>query len=201
MAKKFYAVKNGKKIGIFTSWDECKENVHGFAGAEFKSFPTLREAEAFISGEAVTTALKPREGGAVAYVDGSFNVSTGEFSYGAVIFANGTTIEMNEAFREPELATMRNVAGEIKGAEAAMRYCVNNGIDKLDIYYDYQGIEKWCTGDWKTTKTGTTRYKEYYNSIKTKVDVRFVKVKGHSGDKYNDRADALAKSALGIGEE
>ena len=29
-------------------------------------------------------------------------------------------------------------------------------------------------------------------------DVTFVKVKGHSGDKYNDLADKLAKEALGI---
>ena len=30
------------------------------------------------------------------------------------------------------------------------------------------------------------------------IRFRFVKVKGHSGDKYNDLADRLAKDALGI---
>ena len=34
--------------------------------------------------------------------------------------------------------------------------------------------------------------------IKKYVDIKFVKVKGHSGDKYNDLADKLAKEALGI---
>ena len=68
----------------------------------------------------------------------------------------------------------------------------------MKVNKPYQGIEKWCTGDWKTTKPGTTKYKEYYDSIKARLDVRFVKVKGHSGDKYNDRADKLAKTALGI---
>ena len=82
-----------------------------------------------------------------------------------------------------------------------MRYCIENGIKKLDLYHDYEGIAKWCTGEWKATKPVTKRYKEFYDSIKNKLDVRFIKVKGHSGDKYNDRADALAKSALGIGEE
>lgn len=32
----------------------------------------------------------------------------------------------------------------------------------------------------------------------SKVCIKFVKVKGHSGDKYNDLADRLAKNALGI---
>ena len=198
MAKKFYAVRVGKNPGIYTNWDECKENVHGFGGAEYKSFPTLSEAESFMMGRKSDNSVAVRDGAAVAYVDGSYNVKTTEFSYGAVIFVGDTVVEMSKAFLDPELATMRNVAGEIMGARAAMEYCIENGFDKLDIYYDYQGIEKWCTGDWKTTKPGTTKYKEYYDSIKARLDVRFVKVKGHSGDKYNDRADKLAKTALGI---
>ena len=35
---KYYAIKEGKKKGIFTSWDECKEYVSGFKGAVYKSF-------------------------------------------------------------------------------------------------------------------------------------------------------------------
>lgn len=198
MAKKFYAVRVGKNPGIYTSWDECKENVHGFGGAEYKSFPTLSEAESFMMGGKSDNSTAVRDGAAVAYVDGSYNVKTTEFSYGAVIFVGDTVVEMSKAFLDPDLAAMRNVAGEIMGARAAMEYCIEHGFDKLDIYYDYQGIEKWCTGDWKTTKPGTTKYKEYYDSIKARLNVRFVKVKGHSGDKYNDRADKLAKTALGI---
>ena len=38
----------------------------------------------------------------------------------------------------------------------------------------------------------------YYNKIKAKVNVQFEKVKGHSGDKYNDMADMLAKKACGV---
>ena len=80
-----------------------------------------------------------------------------------------------------------------------MQYCIDNSIDKLDIYYDYEGIEKWCTGAWRTNKEGTSQYKAYYDSVKSQIDIRFIKVKGHSGDVNNDRADLLAKSALGIG--
>ncbi|WP_343617086.1 ribonuclease H family protein [Flavobacterium sp.] len=49
--KKFYVVWEGRKIGIFESWDECKESVHGFAGAKYKSFQTLELAQQAYSEE------------------------------------------------------------------------------------------------------------------------------------------------------
>lgn len=198
MAKKFYAVRQGKVTGIFTSWDECKACIDGYPKAQYKGFMTRAEAERYMSGEEISTDVKPRPNAVVAYVDGSYKVDTNEFSYGAVIFVNGEEIEMCHAFNEPEYAEMRNVAGEIIGAGKVMEYCIKNSIKKLDIYHDYEGIAKWCTGEWKTTKPVTKRYKEFYDKVKTQLDVRFIKVKGHSGDENNDRADKLAKSALGI---
>ena len=41
-------------------------------------------------------------------------------------------------------------------------------------------------------------YKAFYDSVSGKLNVHFHKVKGHSGDRYNDEADALAKAQLGI---
>ena len=77
-----------------------------------------------------------------------------------------------------------------------MRFCSDNGIKKLDLYYDYEGVEKWCTGAWQTNKAGTIAYKEFYNSVKPRLNVTFHKVKGHSGNRYNDLADRLARDAL-----
>ena len=48
MAKKFYAVRKGRKTGIFTTWDECRAQVHGFPCAEYKSFPTMEGAKGFM---------------------------------------------------------------------------------------------------------------------------------------------------------
>ena len=48
MAKKqkYYVVWQGKKPGIYTDWDECKEQVVGVQGAQYKGFDTMAEAEA-----------------------------------------------------------------------------------------------------------------------------------------------------------
>ena len=48
MPKKFYAVRKGRKTGIFTTWDECRAQVHGFPCAEYKSFPTMEGAKGFM---------------------------------------------------------------------------------------------------------------------------------------------------------
>lgn len=47
---KFYAVRKGNQTGIFGTWDECKQAISGFAGAQFKKFSTKEEAEAFMNG-------------------------------------------------------------------------------------------------------------------------------------------------------
>lgn len=151
-----------------------------------------------VSVQTVQPKTTPKVEKITAYVDGSYNVATKEYSYGAVIFAGDKKECFSEKFNDPELATMRNVAGELEGSMKAMRYAVEAGAKELDIFYDYEGIEKWCTGAWKTNKDGTKAYKAFYEKISQKVKVNFHKVKGHSGDRYNDEADVLAKAALGI---
>ncbi len=204
MASKFYAVKKGKTTGVFRSWDECKNQVDGFSGAQYKSFKTEAEALEYLGDTVDINEEKNNlsETGntydAEIYVDGSYNDLTHEFSYGMVVLENGKELKFAKKFSDNELAQMHNVAGEIKGAEAAMQYAIDEGIRRIIIYHDYEGIAKWCLGEWKTNKEGTLAYKKFYDSIKDQVDVKFVKVRGHSDDKYNDMADRLAKSALGI---
>ncbi|MFC4721579.1 viroplasmin family protein [Geojedonia litorea] len=43
--KKYYVVWKGAKTGILESWEECRESIHGFKGAEYKSFTTLNLAQ------------------------------------------------------------------------------------------------------------------------------------------------------------
>ena len=96
------------------------------------------------------------------------------------------------------MAAMRNVAGEILGSRAAIEKALELGIEKLSVYYDYMGIEMWATGGWKRNKAGTIGYYDFIQSVKDRIDIRFVKVKGHSGVEGNEEADRLAKQAVGI---
>ena len=52
MAVKYYAVRKGIKPGIYKDWNTCKAMVTGFSGAQYKSFTTLQEAEAYIKEDA-----------------------------------------------------------------------------------------------------------------------------------------------------
>ncbi len=193
--KKYYAVRNGRIPGIYNTWDECRAQVDGFSGAEYKSFTLLDAAKDYVENNEKEIKTQSE---AVAYVDGSFLLEKSMFSYGAVIFYKNEELHFSQAFSNPELVSMRNVAGEIKGAEFVMQFCLDNNISSLDLYYDYEGIEKWCTGAWRTNKFGTKYYSEFYKKASEKVKVNFIKVRGHSGDKYNDLVDSLAKKALGI---
>ena len=198
MAEKYYAVKKGLKTGIFRNWDECKASVNGYSGAVYKSFQSEEEARSFLGLDGQMEEGAQNPDWVEIYVDGSYNSATGEFSYGMVVLLGGQEETYSQSFRDEELATMRNVAGEIKGAEAAMQYALDHGIREIAIYHDYEGIAKWCLGEWKTNKEGTKAYKAFYDKAKSRVKIRFVKVAGHSGNKYNDMADKLAKEALGI---
>ncbi|MFR4122823.1 MAG: viroplasmin family protein [Clostridium sp.] len=214
--KKFYAVKQGRKTGIFLTWDDCKKQVMGYPGAIYKSFGTREEAEAYLGVTGAQTGQKDREAGITRsvssgknksentenaveiYVDGSYHAATKEFSYGMVVLVDGKEEKFSHKMTDPELAQMRNVAGEIKGSEAAMQYALDHKIPSIIIYHDYQGIASWCNGDWKANKPGTIAYRDFYREASRKIKIQFRKVKGHSNDKYNDMVDQLAKEALGI---
>ena len=207
--KKFYAVKQGRKTGMFLTWDDCKKQVMGYPGAIYKSFGTKEEAEEYLGITADGTSKNAdtvrenkeysiAEDAVEIYVDGSYHAATKEFSYGMVVLIDGKEEKFSHKMTDSELAQMRNVAGEIKGSEAAMQYALDHEIPSIIIYHDYQGIASWCNGDWKANKPGTIAYKDFYRQASQKVNIQFRKVKGHSNNKYNDMVDRLAKEALGI---
>lgn len=240
MAKKYYAVSGGREgSAIYTTWAETKENIHGISKVRYKAFPSIEEAQAFISGAGregeavyqppgVTPAVakqtlvkppgKPKPGPAksadakagmegqtddpgtgelTAYVDGSFRQGYRLYGYGVVFIRDGEVLEtLSGCGKKDKYVSMRNVAGEVLGAVKAIDWAVSRGYQVLHIHYDYDGIEKWATGKWKRNNELTQGYHEYFKARQSTLRVVFHKVTGHSGDKYNDMADGLAKKAI-----
>ena len=209
---KYYAVKNGREVGIFTSWDACRASVDGFAGAEYKSFKTKKEALAFLgdgeSGAFADISARPEmsdipvcpENELIAFVDGSFDVKSGSYGFGCVIIDPEQKLtRLNGKADKAEAATARNVAGELLATMTAVKYAAEHSYKKLTVYHDYEGIEKWYNGKWKAQSFVAVAYLEFVRKYRSFVSVSFVKVEAHTGNTLNEEADRLAKSALGIG--
>ncbi|MDO4662344.1 MAG: ribonuclease H family protein [Tissierellia bacterium] len=194
---KYYAVKNGRKNGIYTSWNECKEQVEGFKGAIYKSFKTKKESYDFLEDKDKEIEIKASKDIAISYVDGSFNLKEKIYGAGVVFFDEDNIIEESKTYSD-EFYIHRNVVGELMASEIAIDMAIAKHKKKIIIYHDYQGISSWANGEWKTNNKLTQNYKKFIEEKRKEIEIAFVKVKGHSNDKYNDLADSLAKKAANI---
>lgn len=218
MAKtKYYAVKLGYTPGIFTTWKETQEQVKGYSGAVYKSFSTIEEAEEYllagdnsdsriandsnsaISNEDIDLIIKDlKDEDVLSFVDGSYQEVNGKpkVGFGAVLITNDATNNLYKAYVDSESLKSRNVTGEVFGARESILWSIKNNKENLMIFHDYEGIEKWATGEWSAKSEVAKQYKKIYDQASTEINIKFIKVKAHSGITYNEEADDLAKRAL-----
>ncbi|WP_231109776.1 RNase H family protein [Thermosipho melanesiensis] len=127
------------------------------------------------------------------YVDGSYSHEFKRASFGVVILSKNIEkyyMVINKFLKH------RNVTGEILGVIYALSYAYENGYGCVKLYYDYEGIEKWVVGEWKAKTELTKMYKEKVLEYGKYINIKFEKVRAHTGDKYNEQADKLAKYAI-----
>lgn len=132
----------------------------------------------------------------VAFVDGSYdNVSKIYGSGIAVIDFN------NDSVREYKKAGVDkwdqwNIVGEIEASKYAINLAKNKNLKKLCIYHDLKNIALWASGSWQAKNEYTQDYVRYVEEYSKELEITFIKVKGHSSNRYNDIADRLAREAI-----
>lgn len=134
------------------------------------------------------------------YVDGSFNPVSKQVGSGAVILVDDEKVhEISAQAPESFIDKYHNVAGEILASIVSLQVVRERFWkpgDTVSVYYDYTGIEMWVTGRWSANNLLSKRYVSIVKELPFKVE--FHKVKAHTGDRYNELADTLARKAVGL---
>ncbi len=162
--KKYYVVWEGREKGIYDKWEDCKEQIDGFANAKYKSFATRELAEEAFGGlyndfvgtktekpplseEALVLIGKPILNS--ISVDGAWSNTTGLVEYQGVYTDTGTNL-----FRVGPYEDGTNNIVEFLAIVHALAYCKKHKLD-LPIYSDSRNAIKWVKN--KEVKTNRQR--------------------------------------------
>lgn len=152
MKVKYYVVWKGRKPGIYTSWQECNEQISGFPGAEYKSFKTLqiaqeafkRPSSEYIGNDVFESELTPEALKKIGKhiedsiaVDAAWNTFTRQMEYQGVFTKTGEKIFIMGPFDDGT-----NNVGEFLALVHALAYCKKNKL-QLPIYSDSMNAISW----------------------------------------------------------
>ena len=212
MAKKFYAVKRGRKTGLYTVWAECAAQVKGFQGAVYKGFMTEEEAWAWLGG-VDACAEQPRAAAEMAapsapdadyiiHTDGScLRNPGGAGGWAAVIETAATGAVEEKSGGDPETTNNRM---ELTAALMALS-AVPEGA-RVALYTDSQYLKNaftkfwlpaWKKRGWKKADGEPVLNQDVWVQLDAAFaarQVQFQWVKGHAGNPRNERCDALARA-------
>lgn len=173
--QKYYVVWEGRRIGVYSNWDECKKQIDGFTDAKYKSFETLidaenafrEEAENYI-GKSTKKTLSNEEKIKLGYpnteaicVDASWNTATGVVEYKGVHFPSNEVLFLIGPYSDGT-----NNIGEYLAIVHALSLCKKNNID-IPIYTDSKTALAWLRNkEAKTTLQPTSQNTEIINLMK-----------------------------------
>lgn len=207
----YYAVRVGRKSGVYQSWDECQSQVIGYKGSVYKRFDVESHALAFISDTKTMIDEKPdkrsksiaidrpSDDRLIIWTDGacSNNGRVGARAGVGVWF--GPDDERNISERLP--GTQTNQRAEMYAGLRALQIVkmTEEKETKIEIMTDstylIKGITDWIygwkSGGWKRKPKNEDLWKRL-DVERSDVDVKWTYVKGHSGVLGNEEADKLA---------
>lgn len=150
-----------------------------------------------IENQTENSGTAPQNGALLAYVDGSFRPEPARYAFGCVFLPESGEIRIAYGNgSEPESLKQRNVAGEMLGAMYAVRVAMMSGYQAVTLCYDYEGLEKWVTGAWRSKTELTRKYAEAMRRWGRTIRISFRKVAAHTKVEYNELADKIAKKGL-----
>lgn len=217
----FWAVKRGRRTGIFSIYEEFQGSVFRYPHSLFRGFKTYEEAEDWLEGRQKNTL--PAATGAricssvildeasldlqsdfdagyvVAFTDGSYSHNIRGFGYAALVLSDPERAIELSGFSSVEAYTRStNTAGEMAAVLMALRYAERHEIPRLKIYFDFAGIHYLLLNQTKARAPITRLFKEevFDHYLKTLPHVVFQRVRSHSGIVCHNRADELASMAL-----
>lgn len=137
-------------------------------------------------------------GKVIAYTDGSFtDVDKPIIGWAYVILDEEENIIHQDSGKiDDRWLDHRNITGECKAVVEALDWCENNGHTEVDFYIDYIGCKHWAEKTWKTKNEMTIAYQGYVTTSPILKGLTFTHVKGHSGNKFNDMVDVMAREAM-----
>jgi ribonuclease HI len=149
--QKFYVVWKGKEPGIYHNWNDCKAQVDGFAGAAYKAFPTLAEAEIAFNQHFAKHIYKKEKDTVVStkagvglpihdsiVVDAAWNSVQKDMEYQGILYKTGKRI-----FHIGPLANGTNNIGEFLAIVHALGYCKKHNLTVIPIYSDSRNAIAW----------------------------------------------------------
>ncbi|MCR5303041.1 MAG: ribonuclease HI [Lachnospiraceae bacterium] len=141
----------------------------------------------------------------VLYTDGSSRGNPGPGGYGSVlIYVGADGSEHIKELSDGEKETTNNrmeLMGVIAGMEALNKPCtvkVHTDSKYVSDAFNQHWIDKWKRNGWQTAGKKPVLNRDLWDRLLKAMephDVTFIWVKGHAGNKYNERCDELATGA------
>jgi ribonuclease HI len=187
-----YAVRIGRKPGIYYSWGECEAQVKNFQGASYKKFNTIQEAKLFINSNGNSEDCLGELKGFKLFTDGGSRRNPGIAGCGAVLYNGNVKVASCYHFLGHQISN--NVA-EYYGIIHGLTIAEIQKVKILKIYSDSTLIINQLTGTWKISHPDMEKLnKKVKDSLKAFSSVSFEYIPREK----NKEADILSNLAMDL---